>query len=63
MEKHAQRMEHHGEDFLVATKDDPELREKAQKLLDQQRDIRKEIDEIRIDQLAEEKAKKKIIEV
>jgi hypothetical protein len=54
MEKHAQRMEHHGEDMVTATADDPELRQKAQEVLDAQREIRKRVDEIRV----EEKAKK-----
>jgi hypothetical protein len=58
MSKHAQRMEHHGEDLVSASKDDPELRETAQELLDKQRDIRKEIDNLRV----EERAKKMLSE-
>jgi hypothetical protein len=39
---------------VTGSEDNPELREKAQSLLDDQRNIRKEVDEIRV----EEKAKK-----
>jgi len=50
--KHINRLEHHLEDLQTATRDNPELREKAQEMLDQIRDIRKEIDQLRIEQLA-----------
>lgn len=56
--KHSNRSEHHFEDLLTATKDDPDMREKAQELLDAQRNIRKEVDEMRI----EEKAKQRLQE-
>jgi hypothetical protein len=49
--------------LVTASKDQPEMREKAQELLDKQREVRREIDNMRIDQLAEEKAKKKIQEI
>jgi hypothetical protein len=45
-------LEHHLEDLQTASRDNPELREKAQEMLDQIRDIRKEIDQLRIQQLA-----------
>jgi hypothetical protein len=56
--KHSRDAEHHLGDLVTASKDDPEMREKAQELLDKQRDIRREIDNLRI----EERAKKILTE-
>jgi predicted RNase H-like nuclease (RuvC/YqgF family) len=49
--KHINRLEHHLEDLQTATRDDPEMRKKAQDMLDQIRDLRKELDQLRIEQL------------
>jgi len=56
--KHANRIEHHLEDFVTATKDNPRLRAIAQELLDKQREIRKRLDELRIEELAKKKLQK-----
>jgi len=61
--KHSRDLEHHLEDAITGSKDNPELRQEAQQMVDQVREIRRKIDEIRIDQLAEEKAKKKLQDI
>jgi TolA-binding protein len=57
MVKHLSRAEHHGEDLVTASRDNPELRQKAQEILDQTRDMRKQIDEMRVNELAMQKLK------
>lgn len=42
--------------MVTSSKDNPELRATAQALLDQVRDIRKRIDEMRIEELAKKRA-------
>jgi hypothetical protein len=42
--------------MVTSTKDEPELRAEAQGLLDQVRDIRKRIDEMRIEEMAKKRA-------
>ncbi|MEM1543718.1 MAG: hypothetical protein QW795_03450 [Candidatus Bathyarchaeia archaeon] len=54
--KHVSRLEHHLEDLVTSSKDDKELREQAQDLLDKVRDIRKVLDEMRIRELAKKEA-------
>jgi hypothetical protein len=44
----------------TGARDNPELRERAQEMIDQARDLRRKIDDMRINQLAEEKAKQKL---
>jgi hypothetical protein len=53
---------HHLEDLNTGAKDNPELREEAQQMVDQVREVRRKIDEIRVNELAEEKAKKMLSE-
>jgi hypothetical protein len=55
MSKHSNRLEHHCEDLLTSSKDRPELRKIAQEMLDQSRDMRKAVDELRIDELAKKR--------
>lgn len=55
--KHGRDVEHHLSDLVTSSKNDPRLREKAQTLLDNQRDIRKALDEMRIEELANKKLK------
>jgi|GEM_PF-6706512 TolA-binding protein len=55
--KHANRLEHHFEDMVTATHNEPELRQQAQEMLDQIRQMRKKIDEVRINELAKKKLK------
>jgi TolA-binding protein len=55
LNKHLSRAEHHGEDFITGTRDDPELRQQAQEMLDQIRDMRKRVDNLRIEALARKK--------
>jgi erythromycin esterase-like protein len=50
--KHGNRVEHHLEDLVTASKDDPELRRQAQEMLDKAREIRKQVDDLRIKELA-----------
>lgn len=52
MEKHSNRLEHHLEDLVTATKDNPALRSEAQDLLDRTRELRKAVDELRIREIA-----------
>lgn len=54
--KHISRVEHHLEDLVTSSKDDKELREKAQELLDRTREIRKVLDELRIKEMAKREA-------
>jgi hypothetical protein len=58
--KHANRLEHHYEDIVTATKDNPRLREQAQNILDDVREIRKKTDEIRIEELAKNRLQRNI---
>jgi hypothetical protein len=44
----------------TGAKENPELREQSQEMIDQARDLRRKIDDLRINQLAEEKAKQKL---
>lgn len=53
--KHLSRAEHHGEDLVTATQDNPEMRQEAQEMLDNIRQMRKRVDEIRINELARKK--------
>ena len=53
--KHSNYAEHHASDFVTGTKDEPELRAKAIEILDKIRDMRKEIDDIRVNELAKER--------
>lgn len=53
--KHSNRLEHHFEDLVTATKDNPNLRQEAQNMLDKIREIRKRIDELRINEMAKKK--------
>jgi hypothetical protein len=55
--KHANRLEHHYEDIVSASKDDPQMRQNAQNMLDKVRELRKETDEMRINELAKGKLK------
>jgi predicted outer membrane protein len=53
--KHSNRLEHHLEDLVTSQKDNPELRSEAQEMLDKIREIRKRIDDMRINELAYKK--------
>ena len=46
---------HHLEDLETGSKDNPEMREQARELIDQAREIRRKVDEMRIDELAKKK--------
>lgn len=46
--KHANRLEHHLEDLVTSSKENPNLRMEAQDMLDQVREMRKKLDELRI---------------
>jgi hypothetical protein len=46
----------------TGSKEDPELRQKAEEMLDETRELRRKIDDLRISRLAEEKAKAKLNE-
>lgn len=50
--KHANRLEHHLEDLVTSSENKPELRTLAQQLLDNTRDVRKVIDNMRIEEMA-----------
>ena len=53
--KHSRDLEHHLEDLVTASKDNPQLRQWAQEMVDKTREIRKQIDELRIRELAKMK--------
>jgi hypothetical protein len=53
--KHSRDLEHHLEDLETGTEDDPELRQQAREMIDQARNIRKRIDDLRIEALARKK--------
>jgi len=53
--KHLNRAEHHAEDLVTASADDPAMRQNAQKMLDNIRKMRKQVDEMRIEELAKKK--------
>jgi hypothetical protein len=55
MGKHSRDLEHHLEDFVTSSKDNPDLRAEAQVMVDAVRDIRKNIDDLRLDELARKK--------
>lgn len=55
MGKHSQRLEHHAEDLFTSSRDNPELREIATDFLDKARDLRKTIDNLRIEELSKKK--------
>lgn len=48
---------HHLEDLITGSKDKPELRELARQMVDKVRDLRRDIDELRINELARKKIK------
>lgn len=53
--KHSRDLEHHLEDLRTGSSNDTELRAKAQEMIDKARDLRREIDNMRIDERAKEK--------
>jgi cytochrome c553 len=55
--KHSRDLEHHLEDLETGSKDNPEMREQARDLIDEARDIRRKVDEMRIEELAKKKLK------
>jgi hypothetical protein len=53
--KHSNRLEHHFEDMVTATENNPDLRQEAQEMLDNIRQMRKKVDELRIKEMARKK--------
>jgi queuine/archaeosine tRNA-ribosyltransferase len=53
--KHSRDTEHHLEDYNVSARNNLELREVAQRLLEKAREIRRAVDDIRINELAKER--------
>jgi queuine/archaeosine tRNA-ribosyltransferase len=53
--KHSRDLEHHLEDLETGSKENPELRQQAREMIDQIRDVRKRIDDLRIESLARKK--------
>ncbi len=53
--KHSRDLEHHLEDLETGTRNDPQMRQAARELIDQARDLRRKIDELRINELARKK--------
>jgi len=53
--KHTRDVEHHLEDLITASKDNPELRELGQDLVDRIREIRRQLDDLRVNELARKK--------
>jgi len=53
--KHSRDLEHHLEDLETGSRGNPELREQARDMIDQARELRRKIDEMRIDELAKQK--------
>jgi len=55
--KHSRDLEHHLEDLETGSKENPEMREQARDMIDDARDLRRRIDEMRIEELAKKKVK------
>jgi len=53
--KHSRDLEHHLEDLETGTRENPEMRQQARELIDQARELRRKIDQMRIDDLARKK--------
>lgn len=53
--KHSRDLEHHLEDLETGSEGDPELRQQAREMIDQARGLRKRIDDLRIESLAQKK--------
>lgn len=53
--KHLSRAEHHQEDLVTSSRDNPALRADAQDVLDQIRDLRKRADELRVEEMMRKK--------
>lgn len=57
MTKHSRDFEHHAEDLVTASKNNPNLRDVAQDIVDNARDLRKQVDELRVEEYAKKKLK------